>query len=85
MYLSLILGDSIQNILGDIFSCALGYIVGTVFLAVELWWLSLVWIVISEVIISCINSTNRTAKEVNICDILEAIKQGRTMALITNL
>ena len=43
------LGDSIQNILGDVVSCALGYIVGTVFLAVELWWLSLVWIVISEV------------------------------------
>ena len=43
-------GDSIQNILGDLFSCGLGYIIGTVFLAVELWWLSLVWILISEVI-----------------------------------
>ena len=43
------LGDSIQNILGDIVSCGLGYIIGTVFLAVELWWLSLVWILISEV------------------------------------
>ena len=42
-------GDSIQNILGDLFSCGLGYIIGTVFLAVELWWLSLVWILISEV------------------------------------
>ena len=44
------LGDSIQNILGDVLSCAVGYILGTVFLAVELWWLSLVWIVVSEVI-----------------------------------
>ena len=44
------LGDSIQNILGDVLSCAIGYILGTVFLAVELWWLSLVWIVVSEVI-----------------------------------
>ena len=43
------LGDSIQNILGDVLSCALGYIIGTVFLAVELWWLSIVWIVVSEV------------------------------------
>jgi len=43
-------GDSIQNILGDLFSCALGYIIGTVFLALDLWWLSLVWILISEVI-----------------------------------
>ena len=42
-------GDSIQNILGDILSCAIGYIVGTLFAAVELWWLSLVWVVISEV------------------------------------
>jgi len=43
-------GDSIQNILGDVLSCAIGYILGTVFLAVELWWLSLVWIVVSEVV-----------------------------------
>ena len=45
----LFLGDSIQNILGDIVSCGLGYIIGTVFLAVEMQWLSLVWILISEV------------------------------------
>lgn len=44
-------GDSIQNILGDLVSCSLGYVLGTVFAAVELWWLSLVWIIISEVII----------------------------------
>merc|ERR1712123_262192 len=44
------IGDSIQNILGDLFSCGLGYIIGTVFLAVELWWLSLVWILISEAV-----------------------------------
>ena len=36
--------------MGDVLSCAIGYILGTVFLAVELWWLSLVWIVVSEVI-----------------------------------
>merc|ERR1712013_730237 len=43
-------GDSIQNILGDLFSCGLGYITGTVFLVLDLWWLSLVWILISEVV-----------------------------------
>jgi len=43
-------GDSIQNILGDLVSCALGYVLGTVFAAVEFWWLSLVWIIISEVL-----------------------------------
>ena len=42
-------GDSVQNIIGDIFSVGLGYILGTVFLAVELWWLSIVWILVSEV------------------------------------
>ena len=47
--ISLITGDSIQNILGDVLSCAVGYILGTVFLAIELWWLSIVWIVVSEV------------------------------------
>ena len=35
--------------MGDILSCAIGYIVGTLFAAVELWWLSIVWVVISEV------------------------------------
>ena len=49
VFIVFFLGDSIQNILGDIVSCGLGYIIGTVFLAVELWWLSLVWILISEV------------------------------------
>merc|ERR1739838_1069839 len=44
------IGDSIQNILGDLLSCGLGYILGTVFAAVELWWLSIVWAVLSEVI-----------------------------------
>ena len=42
-------GDSVQNIIGDIFSVGLGYILGTVFLAVELWWLSILWTVLSEV------------------------------------
>jgi len=43
------LGDSIQNIAGDLFSCGFGYILGTFFAALELWWLSIVVIVISEV------------------------------------
>ena len=38
-----------QNILGDVLSCALGYILGTLFLALDLWWLSLVWVAVSEV------------------------------------
>ena len=42
-------GDSVQNIIGDIFSVGLGYILGTVFLAVELWWLSIIWTALSEV------------------------------------
>merc|ERR1712106_1091089 len=44
------IGDSIQNIFGDIFSCAIGYILGTVFVAVELWWFSLVWVIVSEAV-----------------------------------
>merc|ERR1712241_91017 len=43
-------GDSIQNILGDILSCSLGYIIGTLFAAVDFWWLSILWIVISEIV-----------------------------------
>ena len=35
--------------MGDILSCSLGYIVGTLFAAVDFWWLSVLWIVISEV------------------------------------
>ena len=46
------LGDSVQNIIGDVFSCGLGYVLGTVFLAFELWWLSIVWALVSEVSIS---------------------------------
>lgn len=42
-------GDSVQNIIGDVFSCGLGYVLGTVFLAFELWWLSIVWALVSEV------------------------------------
>lgn len=44
------IGDSIQNILGDLVSCALGYVLGTVFAAAEFWWISLLWIVASEVL-----------------------------------
>jgi len=43
------IGDSIQNILGDLVSCAVGYILGTVFAAVELWWLSIVVVLLIEV------------------------------------
>jgi len=43
-------GDSVQNIIGDVFSCGLGYVLGTVFLAFELWWLSIVWALVSEVV-----------------------------------
>ena len=42
-------GDSVQNIIGDVFSCGLGYVLGTVFLAFEFWWLSIVWALVSEV------------------------------------
>jgi len=44
------IGDSVQNIIGDVFSCGLGYILGTIFLAVEMWWLSVVWSLVSEII-----------------------------------
>ena len=43
------LGDSVQNIIGDILSVGLGYILGTIFLAFEVQFLSIVWAVISEV------------------------------------
>ena len=45
-------GDSLQNILGDLLSCGGGYLLGTLFAALELWWLSLVWLVLSE--LACI-------------------------------
>merc|ERR1712142_1247251 len=46
------LGDSLQNILGDLLSCGGGYLLGTLFAPLELWWLSLVWLVLSE--LACI-------------------------------
>jgi len=42
-------GDSIQNILGDLVSCGAGYVLGTVFAALDAWWLSLVWVTLSEI------------------------------------
>ena len=42
-------GDSVQNILGDLLSCAAGYALATVFHLAGVWWASLVWIVVSEV------------------------------------
>ena len=49
MIIHIMSGDSVQNIIGDVFSCGLGYVLGTVFLAFELWWLSIVWALVSEV------------------------------------
>ena len=42
-------GDSVQNIVGDITSCALGFLVGTFFEKKGMSWGSLVWILVSEV------------------------------------
>jgi len=44
------IGDSIQNILGDLLSLSLGYILSSIFAAVELWWVSIVWALLSELI-----------------------------------
>merc|ERR1712106_838629 len=41
-------GDSVQNVLGDLTSCGFGFVLGTLFAALDLWWISLVWIVSSE-------------------------------------
>ena len=56
VYFTYLPGDSVQNIIGDVFSCGLGYILGTIFLAFELWWLSIVWAIVSEVSIIVILS-----------------------------
>merc|ERR1712154_748274 len=40
-------GDSIQNILGDILSCSLGYIIGTLFAALDFWWLSILLAIVT--------------------------------------
>ena len=56
VYFTYLPGDSVQNIIGDVFSCGLGYILGTIFLAFELWWLSIVWAIVSEVSITVILS-----------------------------
>ena len=42
-------GDSVQNIVGDIISMVVGYTIGTMFFQVGVWWLSIVWILASEV------------------------------------
>ena len=56
LFFTYLSGDSVQNIIGDVFSCGLGYILGTIFLAFELWWLSIVWALVSEVSITVILS-----------------------------
>jgi hypothetical protein len=48
-------GDSFQITGGDIFSTTVGYTLGTVFFDAGVWWLSVVWIYLSEVrIYSCV-------------------------------
>jgi len=42
-------GDSYQNILGDLLACTLGYLVSWLFREMGAWWLSLIWLCISEV------------------------------------
>ena len=42
-------GDSVQNICGDLVACGFGFVMGTVFHSCGVWWLSLVWIGLSEV------------------------------------
>ena len=42
-------GDSVQNIFGDLLACATGFIISTVFHIQGIWWVGLIWIVVSEV------------------------------------
>ena len=42
-------GDSVQNIIGDVVACGSGFVMGNVFHSHGVWWLSLVWIGVSEV------------------------------------
>ena len=52
-------GDSVQNIFGDLLSCASGFYMGTVFQRTGVWWGSLLWIALSEVRFSeCMNVKN---------------------------
>merc|ERR1712179_532233 len=43
-------GDSIKSIFGDLSYCALAYFLGAVFLSLEMCWLSVAWIILSEVV-----------------------------------
>ena len=42
-------GDSVQNIAGDLLSCAVGHILGTQLQLAGVGWVCYVWIVVSEV------------------------------------
>ena len=46
----MLVGDSIKSIFGDLSYCALGYFLGAVFLSLEMCWLSVAWIILSEVL-----------------------------------
>ena len=76
-------GDSIQNILGDVLSCAVGYILGTVFLAIELWWLSIVWIVVSEVNKKVTKYKNTTSCLQLVCILY--MRDSLVLAILTTL
>ena len=42
-------GDSVKSVLTDLCCCGLGYFLGAIFLALEMVWLSGLWIAASEV------------------------------------
>ena len=42
-------GDSYQNILGDLTACTVGYLASWWFRQLGVWWLSMVWLLVSEV------------------------------------
>ena len=41
--------ESIHHVVGAIISCLIGYSFSTMFLSIGAWWLSIAWIVISEI------------------------------------
>lgn len=42
-------GDSYQNILGDLLACTFGYLISWMFQEMGVWWVSLIWLLVSEV------------------------------------
>ena len=55
-------GDSVQNIGGDIMSTVLGYTLGSVFYNARVWWVSMLWILLSEVGRNIVISYSRDTK-----------------------